>query len=326
MGRITAILIALGFVVMIAAPAAAQEDWPKRGPVKMIIPFPPGGATDILGRVAADKLGTALGQQFVVENKGGAGGNIGAELAAHAAPDGYTIMMGTIGTLGINRALYKNLSYDHLKDFAPISLMAEVANIFAVHPDVPAKTVKELIAYAKANPGKLNYASPGNGTSGHLAMELFKTLTGTQMVHVTYRGSGAVLPDILAGQVQVVIDNLPPYLPHVKSGKLRGLAVMTDKLWPAVPDLPTAAEASGIPQLVATAWFGIVAPAKTPQPIIDRMAKALQEQMKASDVKDKLSELGAEVIGSTPAEFASYIQRETEKWAKVVEASGAKVD
>jgi tripartite-type tricarboxylate transporter receptor subunit TctC len=326
MKRITAILIALGFVAGLAAPAAAQEDWPKRGPVKMIIPFPPGGATDILGRVAADKLGTALGQQFVVENKGGAGGNIGAELAAHAAPDGYTIMMGTIGTLGINRALYKNLSYDHLKDFAPISLMAEVANVFAVHPDVPAKTVKELIAYAKANPGKLNYASPGNGTSGHLAMELFKTLTGTQMVHVTYRGSGAVLPDILAGQVQVVIDNLPPYLPHVKSGKLRGLAVMTDKPWPAVPDLPTAAEASGIPQLVATAWFGIVAPAKTPQPIIDRMAKALQEQMKAPDVKAKLSELGAEVIGSSPAEFASYIQRETEKWAKVVAASGATVD
>ena len=326
MKRIAAVVIALGMVVALTPPATADDDWPKRGPVKMIIPFPPGGATDILGRVAADKLSIAFGQQFVVENKGGAGGNIGAELAAHAAPDGYTIMMGTIGTLGINRALYKNLNYDHLKDFAPISLVAEVANIFAVNPDVPAKSVNELIAYAKVNPGKLNYGSPGNGTSGHLSMELFKTLTGTQILHVPYRGSAPLLTDLLSGQVQVVIDNIPAYLPHVKAGKLRALAVMTDKRWPAVPDLPTAAEASGISQLVATAWFGIVAPAKTPETIIDRMAAALREQMKAPDVKAKLSEQGAEIVGSTPAEFAAYIARETEKWAKVVEACGAKVD
>jgi tripartite-type tricarboxylate transporter receptor subunit TctC len=312
------------FVMTNLVGAASAQTFPNK-PIRMVVPFSAGGTTDILARAVGQKLSESLGQQVVVDNKPGAGGNIGAQEVARAAPDGYTLVMGTVGTHGINPSLYKKMPYDHIKDFAPVSLVASVPNLLVVHPSVPVNSVKELIAHAKANPGKLNFASSGNGTSIHLSGELFKTMTGLQMTHVPYKGSAPAVTDLLGGQVQLMFDNMPSALPHAKGGKLKPLAVTSAKRFPGTPEIPTIAEA-GVPGYEATSWFGVLAPAGTPKEIVNKLSTEIAKALKTPEMKKRLEEQGAEAVGSTPEEFAAHIKSETAKWAKVVKESGATVD
>jgi len=307
------------------APASAQAPAYPTKPVRIVVPFPAGGATDILARAVAQKLTETWGQAFVVDNRPGAGGNIGSELVAKAAPDGYTLEMGTVGTHAINASLYAKMPYDHVKDFAPIILVAGVPNVLVVNPAVPVNSVQELIAYAKANPGKLNFASSGNGTSIHLSGELFKVMAGVQMTHIPYKGSAPALADLLGGQVQLMFDNLPPSLPQIKGGKLRALGVTSAARAPALPDTPTIAE-SGLPGFDASSWFGLLAPAGTPPAIIAKLNTEIAKWLATPEAKEKLVAIGANIAGGTPEDFARHIQAETAKWAKVVKESGAKVD
>jgi len=316
-------IIAAAVALVAAFPAAAQQ-WPTK-PVRFIVPFPAGGTTDILARVVGHRLSETLGQQFVVENRAGAGGNVGTEVAARAEPDGYTIMMGTIGTHSINPSIYSKLPYDPVKDFAPVSLVAMVANIVVVHPSVEAKTIQELVAYAKKNPGKLNFGTPGNGTSGHLSGELFKSLTGTDLTHVPYRGSAPMLQDLIAGQIQMTFDNLPSALPHVRGGALRALGVTTPERWPATPDIPTVAE-QGVAGYDATAWFAVYAPAKTPPEIVAKLSQEIDKGLKTPELAAKLREQGAEPVGGSPERLGQFTAAEIEKWAKVAKAANAKID
>ena len=307
------------------APASAQAPAYPTKPVRIVVPFPAGGATDILARAVAQKLTETWGQAFVVDNRPGAGGNIGSELVAKAAPDGYTLEMGTVGTHAINASLYAKMPYDHVKDFAPIILVAGVPNVLVVNPAVPVNSVQELIAYAKANPGKLNFASSGSGTSIHLSGELFKVMAGVQMTHIPYKGSAPALADLLGGQVQLMFDNLPPSLPQIKGGKLRALGVTSAARAPALPDTPTIAE-SGLPGFDASSWFGLLAPAGTPPAIIAKLNTEIAKWLATPEAKEKLVAIGANIAGGTPEDFARHIQAETAKWAKVVKESGAKVD
>jgi tripartite-type tricarboxylate transporter receptor subunit TctC len=308
-----------------AAPVAAQAPAYPTKPIRLVVPFPPGGATDILARAVAQKLAETWGQSVVVDNRPGAGGNIGSELVARAAPDGYTLEMGTVGTHAINSSLYAKMPYDHVKDFAPVILVAAVPNVLVVNPAVPANSVQELIAYAKANPGKLNFASSGNGTSIHLSGELFKVMAGVQMTHVPYKGSAPALQDLLGGQVQLMFDNLPPSLPQIKAGKLRALGVTTAARSPALPDVPTIAE-SGLPGFESSSWFGVLAPAGTSLAIIAKLNAEIGRWLASPEAKEKLVAIGANGAGGTPEDFAKHIAAETAKWAKVVKESGAKVD
>jgi tripartite-type tricarboxylate transporter receptor subunit TctC len=289
------------------------------------VPFPAGGATDILAREVAKHLTDAWGQSVVVDNRPGAGGNIGSELVAKAAPDGYTLEMGTVGTHAINASLYSKMPYDHVKDFVPVILVAGVPNVLEVNPALPVNSVQELIAYAKANPGKLNFASSGSGTSIHLSGELFKVMAGVQMTHVPYKGSAPALQDLIGGQVQLMFDNLPPSLPQIKAGKLRALAVTSAGRAPALPDTPTVAEA-GLPGFEASSWFGVLAPAGTPPEIVNKLNAEIAKWLASPGAKEKLANVGANIAGGTPEDFARHIQAETAKWAKVVKESGAKVD
>jgi tripartite-type tricarboxylate transporter receptor subunit TctC len=298
----------------IAAPAAAQE-YPAR-PIRIIVAYTPAGATDILARAVGQKMRENWGQPVIVDNRPGAAGNIGTEIAAKAAPDGYTILMATAGTHGINPGLYRKLSWDP-KDFTAVSLVAMVPNILVVNNALPVKSVKELIAHLKANPGKLSYGSPGLGSTAHLSMELFKSMTGTNIVHVPYKGSAGVMADVMSGQVALTMDNIPPYLPQVKAGKLRALAVSPAKRTPAAPELPTVAEA-GVPGYDSGAWFGLVAPAGTPKAIVDKLAAETQRILKLPDVRERIGGLGAEVVGNSPAEFNAFIKSEMTKWAIVI--------
>ncbi|MCW0232174.1 MAG: tripartite tricarboxylate transporter substrate binding protein [Ferrovibrio sp.] len=307
-----------------AAPSAFAQAYPTK-PVKVVVPFPAGGTTDILARHISAKLSERLGQQFVVDNRAGAGGNIGTEFTAKSEPDGYTIMMGTIGTHSINISLYSKLGYDPVKDFAPVSLVAMVANVLVVHPSVPAKNVQEFVALAKSQPGKLNFGTPGNGTSGHLSAELFKTMTGTDMVHVPYRGSGPMLTDLLGGNVQFTFDNLPSALPHIRSGALRALGVTTPKRWPSTPDIPTIAE-QGLPDYSATAWFAMYAPAKTPAAIVAKLSDEIDAILKTPEMKAQFDQQGADPVGGKPQVLADLMKTEIDKWAKAVKASGARID
>ena len=308
-----------------AAPVAfAQSGYPSRS-VRLVVPFPPGGTTDILARAAAQKLTEVLGQQVIVDNRPGAGGNIGAELVAHAPPDGYTLLMGTVGTHAINASLYSKMPYDHIKDFAPVILVAGVPNVLVVTPSLPVNSVQELIAYAKANPGKLNFASSGNGTSIHLSGELFKSLTGVTMTHVPYKGSALALTDLVGGQVQLMFDNLPSSLAFIKAGKLRALAVTSATRAAALPDVPTMVEA-GVPGFEATAWFGILAPAGTPRDVVTRLNGEVAKWLASPEAREKLMAQGAIAAGGSPEDFAHHIAAETTKWAKVVKESGAKID
>lgn len=309
--------------------AQAQATWPDK-PVRIVVPFAPGGTTDILARVIAPELSKAFGQSFVVDNKGGAGGNIGAEIVAKSPGDGYTLLMGTVGTHGINKSLYGKLPYDPQKDFAPITLVAGVPNVMVMNArraqELGIATVPDFIRYAKANPGRLNMASSGNGTSIHLAGELFKSRTGVFMTHIPYRGSGPALKDLLGGAVDVMFDNLPSAMPHIKSGGLKAFAVTSGVRSGALPDLPTVAEAGPLPGFEASSWFGLLAPAGTPADVVSRLQQETAKALAQPAVKERLLSQGAIPGGNTPAEFARLIDAEITKWAGVVKASGAKVD
>ncbi len=324
--------LSLGAGMALGTQAAfAQGAWPNK-PVRIVVPFAPGGTTDILARAVAPELSRAFGQQFVVDNRAGAGGNVGAEMVAKAAPDGYTLLMGTVGTHGINRALYDKLPYDPIKDFVPITLVAGVPNVMEM-PAEKAKamginTVADFVRYAKANPGKLNMASSGNGTSIHMAGELFKSMTGTFMVHFPYRGSGPALLDLVAGNMDVMFDNLPSSMAQIKAGKLKALAVTSSTRSAALPDVPTVEEAGGpaLKGFEASSWFGLLAPAGTPMDIANRIQQEVAKSLGTAAIKEKMLAQGAIPSGNTPAEFARLIESEHRKWAEVVKVSGAKVD
>ena len=309
--------------------ALAQSAWPNK-PVKIVVPFTPGGTTDILARAIAPDLAKAFGQQFVIENKGGAGGNLGTEQVAKSPGDGYTLLMGTVGTHGINRALYAKLPYDPFKDFAPITLVAGVPNVMVVNAEKAAankiNTVKDFIAYAKANPGKLNMASSGNGTSIHLAGELFKSQTGIFMAHIPYRGSGPALLDLAGGSMDVMFDNLPSAMQLIKAGKIKALAVTSNQRSAALPEIPTVEEAAGLKGFEASSWFGLLAPAGTPADVVNRIQQEVAKSLATPAMKERLATLGAIPSGNTPAQFAVLIESEHKKWAEVVKNSGAKVD
>jgi tripartite-type tricarboxylate transporter receptor subunit TctC len=320
---------ALAILLCGAGWAQAQTAWPSK-PVKIVVPFAPGGTTDLLARAVAPELSRAFGQQFVVENRAGAGGNVGAEAVSKSAPDGYTILMGTVGTHGINRALYPKLPYDPFKDFAPITLVAAVPNVMVVNADkakaLNINNVSDFIKAAKSRPGQFNMASSGNGTSIHLAGELFKSQTGIFMAHIPYRGSGPALLDLMGGSMDVMFDNLPSAMPLIKSGKLKALAVTSGQRSGAMPDLPTIEEAAGLKGFEASSWFGLLAPAGTPVDIVNRIQQEVAKSLNTPAIKEKMLAQGAIPSGNTPAQFATLIESEHKKWAVVVKASGAKVD
>ena len=323
-------LLLLSSIALVAhGPLHAQSAWPTK-PVRIVVPFPAGGTTDILARALAPELGRVFGQTFIVDNKPGAGGNLGAAEVARAAPDGHTLLMGTVGTHGINQSLYPKLPYDPVKDFAPITLVAGVPNVLVLNPAkaeaLKIASVPDLIRYAKANPGKLNMASSGNGTSIHLAGELFKTMSGTYLLHFPYRGSGPAVLDLLGGTMDLMFDNLPSSLPHIKAGKLKALAVTSAQRSAALPELPTIAEAAGLKGYEASSWFGLLAPAGTPADVIGRMQQETAKALNTPALKERLLAQGAIPSGMSSAEFASMINAETKKWAQVVKTSGAKVD
>jgi tripartite-type tricarboxylate transporter receptor subunit TctC len=310
--------VALMLTCLVAAPLATAQSpaYPVK-PIRLIVPFTPGGSTDILGRSVAQGLTEALGQQVIVDNRPGAGGSIGAEAAAKAAPDGYTLLMGHIGTLAVNPSLYPKLGYDPIRDFAPITLFAKVPNILVVHPSVPVKTLQELLAVGRTKPGTLNYASGGSGSAAHLAVEYLKLETKTDFVHVPYKGTGPAMGDLIGGQVNFTMTGLVPALPHVRSGKLRPIAVASPTRHPLVPDVPTIAE-SGVPGFDATQWYGVAAPAGTPAAIVDRLALEVKKSLDRPDFKKRLEAEGAEPVGNTPAEFAAIIKSEIVRWRRVI--------
>jgi tripartite-type tricarboxylate transporter receptor subunit TctC len=316
----------LSAALALSAPhaAAAAEPYPAR-PVRFVVAFPPGGGTDIIARSIAQKLGERLGQQVLVDNRPGAGGNIGTDIVAKSSPDGYTLLMGSAGPLAINASLFARMPFDPIKDLAPVTLAASTPNVLVVHPSLPAATVRELIALAKARPGEINFASSGHGTPAHLAGELFNSMAGVKLIHVPYKGAAPALADLLGGQVQLMFSTMPPALPHVKDGKLRALAVTSLKRSPAAPDLPTVDEIA-LPGFEANTWHGVVVPAGTPGAIVARLNREIVAILHLPDVVERLSGQGAEALGSTPEEFAAYIKSESVKWAKVVRDSGAKAE
>lgn len=315
------------FLVLMAAlavfPALAQDAYPSR-PIRFILPFPPGGGTDILGRLLAERLTASLGQPVVTENRGGAGGNVGAEAAARSAPDGYTIVL-VAPSLAISPTLYAKLNYDPVKDFAPVSLVATVPNVMITHPSVPAQTLQEFIAYARSKPGALNFGSGGAGTSNHLAGELFNLVAGTRLVHVPYKGVNLAMQDVLAGNVHLVFIGIPAAAPHVKAGRLRALALAAPQRSSALPDVPTVAEA-GLKDFEINTWYGVLAPAGTPRPIVVRLNAELVKILQSAEMKERLAATGTEPLTSTPEEFAAYIKREIAKWGDVIRKAGVKAD
>jgi tripartite-type tricarboxylate transporter receptor subunit TctC len=321
-------LVAAAVAFTTLAPAQAQT-WPSKA-VRIVVPFPPGGTTDIVARSIGVELQRMWQHPVVIENRPGAGGNIGADLVAKAAPDGYTLLMGTVGTHAINKALFEQsgakMPFDPAKDFVPITLAAGVPNVMVINPKLPVNTVAEFIAYAKARPGQLNMASSGNGTSIHLSGELFKTVTGVYMVHFPYRGSAPAITDLIAGNMNVMFDNLPSALPHIKSGRLKALAVTSRTRSPALPDVPTIEEAAGLKGFDASSWFGLIAPAGTPRAIVDRIQGDVAKALAQPAVRERFIAQGADPGGNTPDQFAAFIRAETDKWTRVVKFSNAKVD
>ena len=309
--------------VLLAVVIPAQAQYPVR-PIRLIVPFPPGGGTDTMARVIGPKLGEALGQQIVPENRGGAGANIGAEIAAKSAPDGYTLLLNTI-TNAIGASLYSKLNYDLVRDFAPITQLATTPHILVVHPSVPVKSVKEYIAFARARPGELTYSSSGNGSAAHLAGELFNSLTGVKSVHVPYKGGGPSVTALVGGEVSLCFATMPSAINYVKSGRLRGIAVTTAQRSPSTPQLPTIAE-TGIPGYEAGSWYGLSAPAGTSKEIIGRLQAETIKVMGLPDVKERLFNAGFEIVTSTPEQFAEFTRTEIQKWGKLVKAAGLKVD
>ncbi|APV50261.1 ABC transporter substrate-binding protein [Betaproteobacteria bacterium GR16-43] len=299
--------------------AAPEDDYPTR-PVKIVVPFAPGGSTDVVARVLADKLGAEFKGSFIVDNRPGAGGNIGADAVAKAAPDGYTLLMGTTGVLSINSHLYKGLPYDPEKDFTPVSYTSLITNILVVNPAVPVKTVAELIALAKGKPGSLTFASSGAGSSTHLSGELFKALAGVDILHVPYKGSGQALIDVISGQVTMLFDNAPSSIAFVQQGKLRAVAVTSTKRLPNLPDVPTIAEA-GVPGYESLSWSGIVAPAATPKAIVAKLNAAIEKILATEELKQKFAAMGVEPVGGSPEAFARHVRAESEKWGKLVKSA-----
>jgi tripartite-type tricarboxylate transporter receptor subunit TctC len=319
--------LALSASVCLVTGAAWSQpaSYPSR-PVRLIVPFAPGGTTDIFARLVGEKLSQSFGQQFIIENRGGAGGNIGTDAVAKADPDGYTLVMGTVGTHAINPSLYAKMPYDALSDFAPVAFVAGVPNLMVVSPKkVKATNVQEFIAEAKAAAGKMTMASSGNGTSIHLSGELFKQMTGIEMPHVPYRGSGPAVNDLIGGQVDVMFDNLPSSIEQVRSGNLRALAVTSSKRSPAIPDKPTLAEA-GLPGFEASSWFALFAPKGTPPEITSKLNQEVRKALETPELQKRFADLGGEIKPMSPDELMAYVKAEHEKWAKVVKTSGAKID
>lgn len=302
-------------------PLVHAQNYPAR-PLRLIVPTAPGGGTDFTGRLVAAKLSETMGQQVVVENRGGGGGSVGADNAAKATPDGYTLLLGSIATHAVNPALYKKLPYDHLKDFAPVSLIGTVPNALVVHPSVPVKSLQEFITYAKANPGKINYGSSGVGSPPHLSMELLRSMTGINLVHVPYKGAGPALADLLGGQVQAMCTSLAGLINFVKSGRVRALGVTTAKRNPQLPDVPTIVE-SGVPGYEVTIWYAVFAPVATPKAIVDKLNAEMVKALNSSEMKERMALQGMDPAPSTPAELTAFVKVETAKWAKAAKDSGA---
>lgn len=315
-------LIAMGFAAFLSTGSAAAQDYPTR-PVRWVVGYPPGGATDILARLIGQRLSERLNQQFVIENKPGAGNNVGTESVVNADPDGYTVLLVNPAN-GINASLYAKLSFNFIRDIAPVAGLARVPNVMVVPKDFPAKSVEEFIAYAKANPGKVNMASSGNGTSIHLSGELFKAMTGVEMLHVPYRGSAPAITDLLSGRVQVMFDNMPSAISHIRAGTLRALAVTTASRSAELPDVPTVGDA--VKGYEASAWFGMGAPAKTPKPIIDKLNKEINAILAEPEMKKKIADMGGVTLTGSPEDFGKIIVSETDKWEKVVKFAGARVE
>jgi len=311
-------------LLLFSGPVLAQApEWPAK-PIRLILPFPPGGGTDILGRLVAERLAASLGQPVVIDNRGGAGGNLGAAEAAKAAPDGYTLLLAAT-TLAISKTLYSKLPYDPVRDLAPISLVATVSNVMVTHPTVPARTLQEFIALAKSRPGEMNFGSGGNGTSNHLGCELFNMLAGVKLVHVPYKGVNLAMNDLLAGNIQLVVIGIPAPAPFIKAGKLRALAVVAPQRSSALPDVPTVAEA-GLPGYDVTTWYGLFAPAATPRPIITRLNQETVRILHSPEMGERLAAMGTDARTSTPDEFAAYLREEIAKWGDVVKKAGLKAD
>ena len=329
--RFALVATAAATLALLGGTAHAQATWPTK-PVRIVVPFAAGGTTDILARAVAPELSKAFGQQFIVDNRAGAGGNVGAEIVARSANDGYTLLMGTVGTHGINRALYPKLPFDPIKDFVPITLVAAVPNVMEMNAEkaksLNIRNVQDFLKYAKANPGKLNMASSGSGTSIHLAGEQFKSMTGTFMTHIPYRGSGPALLDLVGGSADLMFDNLPSSMAQIKGGKLTPLAVTSAQRSPALPDVPTVAEAGGpaLKGYEASSWFGLLAPAGTSPEIVNRIQQEVAKSLGTPAIKEKMLAQGAIPSGNSPADFTKLIASEHVKWAKVVKDSGAKVD
>ena len=308
---------------LLAAHAYAQP-YPAK-PIRMIVGYPPGGGTDIVGRMMAQKFSENFGHTVIVDNRGGATGNIGTELAARATPDGYTLLMGNVAPNAINVSLFKKIAFDPVNDFAPVSLVALTPNMLVVHPSVPVKNIKDLIALAKAKPGAYNYASAGIGSSSHLAGALFGILTGTNIVHVPYKGGGPAMVDVLAGQMQLYFGTMPGVMPHVKSGKLRPVAVTSDKRSQTLPEFPTIAE-SGVTGYEAATWYGLLAPAQTPRAIVERLHREVVKILGVAEMRDRLVAQGFEPVGGTPEQFGAYIKTEIAKWGKVIREAGIRAE
>ena len=293
--------------------------------MRLVVPFPPGGGADNLARAIMPKVSLALGKPIIIDNKPGAGGNVGAEIVAGSPPDGYTLLYGTNGTHSINQSLYRNLRFDPIRDFAPVSRMTEIAAMLVVNPQLPVMTTTQLIRYATANPGKVNFASAGNGTTSHLSGELFRTMTGIDIVHIPYRGGAAAVADLVSGQVQMMIDVMPNVYPLAKDGRIRGIAVSTAVRFPGAPELPTISE-SGVAGFESSAWDGVLAPAGTPEAIVNRLNAAIRTALADPELIETLKSRGARPVAGTPQDFAQHIVESTKKWAVVVKASGARID
>ena len=306
------------------AMAQSAASYPSK-PIRIVVPFTAAGTTDIVARAVGADMARVFGQAVAIENRAGAGGNLGSDVVAKAAPDGYTLLVGAVSPQAINVSLYSNMPYDVMRDFEHISLLAAVPNLLEVHPGVPVKTVKELIEYARARPGKLAYASSGNGTSIHLSAELFKAMTGVDMLHIPYKGSAPAVADLVAGQVQLMFDNLPSSIQQVRAGKLRAIAVTSLRRSPVLPDVPTIAE-SGLPGYEASSWFGMHAPAKTSKDIVNKLHATVAKALRTPEMIERFTSLGADPVGNTPEQFTEFVRDEIAKWAKVVKASGAKVE
>jgi len=317
-------LLAAGAALLVAPPAWAQADWPAR-PLRIIVPFQAGGATDVSARIVAERLQAMLGQPVVIENRPGAGGNIGAEAVAKATPDGYTLLLGSVATGAVNQHLYARLPFDPQADFTAIAQINYVASGLFVHPSVPARTLPEFVAHVRAQSSKLAFGSPGNGTSGHLAGAFLFSRSGIELDHVPYRGTAGLMTDLIAGRVLAATDAVGAYLPHLRAGTVRAIAVTSAQRWFALPEVPTVAE-SGLPGFETVAWFGLQAPAQTPRPVIERLSRLVQDIVKEPATAQKLREIGTAPVGSSAEDFAAFIRDESTKWGEIVRISGARLE